>query len=165
MVERPDDETTATSNFLSNSWTIFVIIWTRSIYSIWGSCLSVVKVRSTQRSLSGVIHLWLSQSGSASEAADVCKVPFRWEAIAAVADADPAKVSPESCGSKHGSPYVKRAASLKWSAAEMRKIWAQVCEWETHPPTVPLPQSYRQGLVAMNTGMGSSCVGYFHTAR
>ena len=34
-----------------------------------------VKLRSTQRSLSRVIYLWLSLSGSASEAADVCKVP------------------------------------------------------------------------------------------
>lgn len=97
----------------------------------------------------------------------MCKVPFRREATAAVAAADPAKVSPESRGSKHGSPLrdTEQAARLKWSAAEIRKNWVQVCEWEPHPPAAPLPQSYCQGFVAMNTGAGSSCIEYFHTAR
>lgn len=90
------------------------------------------------------MHLWLSLSGSASEAADVCKVPFRRHATAAVTAADPAKVSPESHKRKHSSPLcdMQQAASLKWSAAEIGKIWVQVCEWDTHPHTVPLPRSY-----------------------
>lgn len=70
--------------------------------------------------------MWLSLSGSASETADVCKVPFRWEATAAVAAADPAKVSPESYSSRHRSVRrvmcSEQAASLKWSAGKIGKI-------------------------------------------
>lgn len=62
--------------------------------AFWAHVYQVsVKLRSTTRSLSGVTHLWLSHVGSASEAADVCKVPFRREATAAEAAADPASLT------------------------------------------------------------------------
>ncbi|CAK6958717.1 Hypothetical predicted protein [Scomber scombrus] len=43
---------------------------------------------------------YVRTSGTASETADVCKVPFRREAAAAVAVADFANVSPESDSSE-----------------------------------------------------------------
>lgn len=92
-----------------------------SIYQI------TVILRSTQRSLSGMIHMWLSQSGTASDAADVCKVPFRREAAAAVADADLANVSSESLSSKYNNMLceMQQVAWLKWSAVDIGKIWGQ----------------------------------------
>lgn len=64
----------------------------------------------------------------------MCKVPFRWEAAAAEAAADPAKVSIETNSSEHGR--VKRQVSRNLEISGPK-----VCEWETHPPAVPLLQT------------------------
>ena len=71
--------------------------------------------------------MWLSQSGTASDAADVCKVPFRREAAAAVAVADLANVSSESFSSKYNNKLcdMQQVASLKWSAVDIGEIWGQ----------------------------------------
>lgn len=100
-----------------------------------------------------MIHMWLSKSGTASETADVCKVPFRRETAGAVTDADLANISPESDSSEYNATlrsYMQQVVSLKWTAVEIWKIWVQYCDLKSHPPAVPLLlQSYC--LIAMNS--------------